>query len=386
MANKRSFRLRTDKRTEPAYTKLLWQEASHIVLASTCIGLLYSLLTDRFDSVLPFMNGIIIGFICGVGIAFSELVLFKNASRKINFVILLSLKIFTTVMMVSITIFGVILISRSLAAGQHPMDTLSSDAFTNFLLKEDFPYMIVYAFGMASLILFTKQISRKMGQGILLNFVSGRYAKPFHEQRIFLFVDLNASTALAENLGDLTYHRLLNDFFCDVSEPVAATCGAIHQYVGDQIVITWKMDDGLALGNCLKCYFGIVRKMERLSDRYKERFGLIPTFKAALHCGTIVVGEVGDIKSEIVFHGDAINTTARIERLCSELTENLLVSGDLLEKLPRYQHQFAFAGKYSLRGKKESVSLYKLQPKLCEIEVRHRYSFNSLPNSPAPDK
>jgi adenylate cyclase len=352
-------------------------EAFYIVLASTCIALFYSLLTDGFDSVVPFMNALLIGFICGVAVAWSELVLFKNAARRMNFFALLSLKLLSTVMIVTVTIFSVILLSRSLASGQHPLDTLSSAAVKNFILKEDFPYMILYAFGMACLILFTKQMSRKMGPGILFNFISGKYAKPFHEERIFLFVDLDGSTALAETLGDLAYHRLLNDFFCDVAEPVAATRGVIHQYIGDEIVITWKMQHGLALSNCLKCYFAIVRKMDTLGDQYRTRFGVIPTFKAAIHCGTIVVGEVGDIKSEIVFHGDVINTTARIERLCSELNEKLLVSGDLLEKLPLYQDQFSFAGMFSLRGKKEGVSLYRLKNHEDEGGLSCKYPVNS---------
>ena len=85
------------------------------------------------------MNGLIIGFGCGIGIAWSELVLFKNASRQINFFVLVALKVFATVAIVTITIFSVILISRSIAMGQHPMETLSSAAFTHFLWKEDFP-------------------------------------------------------------------------------------------------------------------------------------------------------------------------------------------------------------------------------------------------------
>ena len=346
---------------EQNYRQLLWRDAMHFILASSILGLLYSLLTDSFDSFIPFINGLIIGFVCGVGVAWSELVLFRNATRKMNFITLVALKVFTTVVIVTITIFTVILFSRSLTAGKHPVEMLSSEAFAHFLREEDFPYMILYAFGMACLILFTKQMSRKMGRGILFNFISGKYAKPFHEDRIFLFVDLDASSALAENIGDLSYHSLLNDFFCDLAEPVLASKGAIHHYVGDEVVITWKMVEGITSGNCLKGYFGIVEKMDKLREKYKSRFGFIPTFKAALHCGSIVVGEVGDIKSEIVFHGDVINTTSRIERLCSDLNEKLLISGDVLEKLPAYNDLFTFAGNFLLRGKKESTALYRLR-------------------------
>ena len=45
----------------------------HFILASSILGLLYSLLTDSFDSFIPFINGLIIGFLCGVGVAWNLL-------------------------------------------------------------------------------------------------------------------------------------------------------------------------------------------------------------------------------------------------------------------------------------------------------------------------
>jgi adenylate cyclase len=146
-------------------------------------------------------------------VAWSELVLFRNASRKMSFIPLLTLKIFTTVTLVTGSIFSVILISRSLASRTNPLEIISSDTFRHFLWKEDFHIMILYAFGMSCIIMFTKQMNRKLGQGILFNFISGKYARPFHEDRIFMFIDLDSSTTLAERLGDLQYHRFLNEFF-----------------------------------------------------------------------------------------------------------------------------------------------------------------------------
>jgi len=44
----------------------------------------------------------------------------------------------------------------------------------------------------------------------------GKYYKPKSENRIFMFVDLNSSTTLAEKLGNERYHELLKDFFADI--------------------------------------------------------------------------------------------------------------------------------------------------------------------------
>ena len=343
------------------YNKLIYQEAMVIVLVGILLATFYSVLTDSYETITPFINGIIIGLVCGVAVAWSELVLFRNASRKMSFIRLLALKIFTTVSLVTASIFSVILISRSLASGKNPFEIISSEAFRHFLWEEDFHIMILYAFGMACIIMFTKQMNRKLGQGILFNLISGKYARAFHEDRIFMFIDLDSSTTLAERLGDLQYHRFLNEFFCDLAEPVVAAKGVIYHYVGDEVVITWRMEQGLASGNCLNAYFAIVEKINNLQKKYMALFNVCPAFKAAYHCGTVVTGEIGDIKSEIVFHGDVVNTTARIERLCSRLNEKILISRSLMDKLPLFDDRFRLVGSFELRGKKSSTEVFGLR-------------------------
>jgi adenylate cyclase len=370
MANILSARPRIQK-VQSRYRKLQRQEGIFIVVAGIILALVYSLLTDRYETITPFVNSIVIGLVGGSAVAWSELIFFRNASRKISFLGLVTLKVVTTVMTVTGSIFLVILISRSLTSGLNPFEIVRSESFRHFLWEEDFHIMILYAFGAASIVMFTKQMSRKLGQGVLFSFITGKYAHPFHEERIFLFIDVDGSTNLAESLGDLQYHRFLNEFFCDVAEPVVAARGAIHHYVGDEVVITWKMEQGLESGNCLSAYFAIVEKMDKLKPKYMALFNTYPSFKAAYHCGVVVTGEVGDIKSEIVFHGDVVNTTSRIERLCSRLNEKVLISKDLMEKIPLYQDLFQLVGSFELRGKKSSTEvfgLHKAPPDIFEGE------------------
>lgn len=66
----------------------------------------------------------------------------------------------------------------------------------------------------------------------------GRYHHPTEEHRIFLFIDLVDSTALARQLGDLGVQRLLTRFFFDMGQPVAENGGEIHAYIGDEAIIS----------------------------------------------------------------------------------------------------------------------------------------------------
>jgi adenylate cyclase len=83
----------------------------------------------------------------------------------------------------------------------------------------------------------------------------------------------------------------------------------------------------------------------------------VPGFKAGLHGGKVVTTQVGDIKSEIVYHGDVLNTAARIQELCNVYGSKLLVSDTLAGKLnlPNYLslhglEQVQLRGKEALTG------------------------------------
>jgi len=200
------------------------------------------------------------------------------------------------------------------------------------------------------------------GYGVLPNFILGRYNKPKEESRIFMFLDIKSSTTIAEKLGHIKYHNLLNDFFDDINDSIIFTKGEIYQYIGDEITVSWTMKNGIENENCLRCFFSIGDKIKSNSTRYAERFGLVPAFKAGLHCGKVTIGEVGVIKKEIVFTGDVLNTTARIEELCNTYGVKLLASKKLLDLL-QIENRYIknVMAEITLRGKKTKNILYNLE-------------------------
>ncbi|MDH3650787.1 MAG: hypothetical protein OEQ53_13970, partial [Saprospiraceae bacterium] len=93
--------------------------------------------------------------------------------------------------------------------------------------------------------LFILQVSEKLGQGVLANFLLGKYHRPTEVDRIFMFLDLKSSTSYAEKLGHLRYSELIQDCFYDLTEVVAKHRAQIYQYVGDEAVLIWKIQNGL---------------------------------------------------------------------------------------------------------------------------------------------
>ena len=101
--------------------------------------------------------------------------------------------------------------------------------------------MVMIDLGILSFIsILALEISDKYGPGGLRNLIRGRYHKPRKENRIFLFLDINESTTIAEKIGHEKYFNMLHDFFADITDPIISNWGHIYQYVGDEVVICWK--------------------------------------------------------------------------------------------------------------------------------------------------
>ncbi|MCZ2337755.1 MAG: hypothetical protein LC127_06035, partial [Chitinophagales bacterium] len=99
---------------------------------------------------------------------------------------------------------------------------------------------------------------------MMKSYLLGKYHKPIEEERIFMFIDINSSTSMAEKMGIEKYHNMLNRFFFDIGSPISRSMGEIYQYVGDEVVITWKMKDGLENANCIRCYYRILKQLDKL--------------------------------------------------------------------------------------------------------------------------
>ncbi|WP_166437092.1 adenylate/guanylate cyclase domain-containing protein [Niastella caeni] len=221
--------------------------------------------------------------------------------------------------------------------------------------------LVVYTLLIYSFLVFFLQINHLLGEGVLWKFIRGKYHKPREEERIFMFLDMKSSTTIAEHLGHVRFYTLLNELFHEISQPVIQTKAEIYQYVGDEVVLTWEMEDGLKNSNCLKIFFMFQEILHRNGENYFKKFGVTPAFKAGLHFGKVVSAQIGDLKREIVYNGDVLNTTARIQNECNKYQRDCLVSGTLMNKL-KQMNGFLWEkiDTVTLRGKESEVELFSV--------------------------
>lgn len=266
------------------------------------------------------------------------------------------------VMVIVAAFYLAILVSKLIERATHPFDPqLHFDTFST-LRGPAMASALQWAFAVLAVIIAHRELSRKLGPNVLRNWVLGRYHRPRQEHRVFMFLDLNDSTTLAETLGDLRFSELVRDFFADITPAIIETRGEVSHFIGDEAVITWQMRYGIQDANCVRCFFLAKQEIDRQRAYYLERFGQVPQFKAGLHSGTVVVTEIGTMKSEIVFHGDVLNTTARIQSSCKSAGAQLLVSNSLMAllRLPIGLESLAL-GDFKLKGKESALGLLAIR-------------------------
>ncbi|RYY61002.1 MAG: adenylate/guanylate cyclase domain-containing protein [Chitinophagaceae bacterium] len=310
---------------------------------------------ERNILVIP-LSGLMMGLFTGIlEIGYFSKWFIKNSfSRKIIFKSLIYLVIVTVFLIIITSINTLYTLDvnsvRSLAAPALAF-------FTDYAVVGIMVYI-------AAIIVITQlyaEFSQSIGVGALSNFFLGKYHHPVEEERIFMFLDMKSSTTIAEELGHVRYFEMLKEYFFDLSVPVIDYAGTIYQYAGDEMIMSWKVKDGLKNNNCVECFFEMKRALAKVHEKYNSRFGLLPDFKAGLHCGMVTAGEIGSLKKEIIFTGDVLNTAARIQGLCNHYHADLLVSEDLAHilQLPA-RYELTSVGETLLKGRVKTMKIFAI--------------------------
>ena len=221
--------------------------------------------------------------------------------------------------------------------------------------------LFFYVFGFLNN--FIRGTIKKIGRGNMRSWIIGTMNKPREQERIFMFLDMKSSTSIAEKLEHKKFSRLVQDVFNDLAV-VDNYDGEIYQYLGDGAIISWSIKNGLKRNNFLNAYYAFKKTIERRSRYYNRKYGIIPKFKAGAHAGKVMVLQVGQIRRDISYNGDTINTAARIESMCNEYKQNFLISGDLFNmiKNPK-EFQFKEIANIKLKGKRKAVDIYQVKEK-----------------------
>ncbi|NOT52262.1 MAG: adenylate/guanylate cyclase domain-containing protein [Chitinophagaceae bacterium] len=340
--------------------KIVSQDNVYIIYLSVLLFAIYAFSRYGFNWI-ALTTTLIVSVPVGFAIAFFETqaLEFRRRHRRTQFWVYLLYRTMRVTFWFMILFVIIMIIIRYLPIATY--ETIFPHKMRDFFTTTRVFEFLGIALAISLFSNFIDELHRKVGKDAIYNLVFGKYHQVKQEDRLFLFIDLNNSTDIAEEMGELEYSHFLQDFFYDISEPIARYFGRVYQYVGDEVVVTWPLRKGLRFSVCVRCFFAIQKQVRRYSAQYEKRYGRVPEFKAALHGGNVVVSEVGKYKSEIAYHGDVLNTTARILSKCHELESELLMSDWVHAQidLPKYLVAEPM-GTFQLKGKQQEVDLHSV--------------------------
>lgn len=240
---------------------------------------------------------------------------FGAAFRRLPFLRFLSLRVaaHTTlvVTMLAVNAWIGLWLGESIARALEPRLVLRKTAFS----------LVMF-----TVALFTVQMRNLIGGRALANVLLGRYYRPRQEERLFMLLDVKGSTPLSVQLGDEQFHELISAIFFDVDAPITERGGEIYEYVGDAVIASWFLGKGNREHQAIEAAFAARDAIRQRSEWYRRNFGEIPGLRAVLHQGSVVVGECGDSKRQIVYRGETLNTLARLEALARALGKDVVAS------------------------------------------------------------
>jgi len=344
----------------------------HLLVVSAVgvlLGVIFVIFSDGFNSLFFFINGALIGFLVGFSVGIMELFIFRAFFKGMRFSTIFFIRLLFYIALVFVITFTEMVAARMIRDQTSFYEAMASRDFRALLESGEFLVANLYILFTILGFNFIKQMNQKLGYGVLMHFITGKFYNPIYRLRVILFMRIMHSEEIIEKIGRLKFHRFIRDIMVDLSDPIAKNKGKIYEYVEDEVLINWNYTNGMGNSRCIRTFFEAKEVLEEQKERYYHTYNFFPVIKGALHYGKVVRGEIGDIKSQVVLMGDVMNTTARILDICSKSSEEFLISQKLAERMeiPNIYHSASF-GNIRVKGKAHPVELLSLkEAKLAHI-------------------
>ena len=179
-----------------------------------------------------------------------------------------------------------------------------------------------------------------------------------------LFADLCGFTGLSEQVDPEVLRAFQNELFEELTEAVEAYGGFVDKFIGDALLALFGApvaheDDS---ERALRAALDMAGRARRVGERWQRRIGEPLNLHIGLNTGTVVAGRLGagDGKAYSVT-GDAVNTAQRLQSLAGP---GEILVGPVTYRLTCHAFAYEALGAMTLRGKAESVEVYRLTQSL----------------------
>jgi adenylate cyclase len=179
---------------------------------------------------------------------------------------------------------------------------------------------------------------------------------------VIMYFDLQGFTKMSETLPGPAIIEMLNDYFADVVEIVERHGGNVLKFMGDGMLAIFDMEQiPCARSVAIKAALELRDAFGPLNER-REAAGLATTgFTLGLHAGDVLYGNIGGkTRLDFTVIGPAVNTTSRMQGMCSAVDQAIVVSAKVAQPLMDSVPELVSLGQYRLRGVRERQELFTL--------------------------
>ncbi|MFT4758890.1 MAG: adenylate cyclase, partial [Saprospiraceae bacterium] len=167
----------------------------------------YFVATDRYIFLHHFLANVCSYFLVGLISGYLMVYWLRDRLRQLSFVANLLIQVVvmaTVVMFLSIIMYTIFFSVVDELPMTHPnvLKSASELFLSSFNTRNT-----IFAFFLAIASVIFLNVNDKYGPGILSAYFSGKYHNPKQEERIFMFVDMKASTTIAEQIGNIKFHN-----------------------------------------------------------------------------------------------------------------------------------------------------------------------------------
>lgn len=178
---------------------------------------------------------------------------------------------------------------------------------------------------------------------------------------VIWFSDLRDSTPLSRALGERRFLELLNDYFEATAGAVLENGGEVLRFIGDASLAVFPTAGEPPRAACLRAVAAARAARARSGQANSRRRAQgHPEFACGvgLHLGRVLYGNIGTAKRlEFSVIGAAANEAARIEALCKDTGQDVVLSRTVMSALGQ---SLPSLGSFALRGVAEPVEVFAL--------------------------
>jgi len=175
-----------------------------------------------------------------------------------------------------------------------------------------------------------------------------------------LFSDLCSFTSISERLSSEQVVEMLNQYFQEMAEAVAANGGMVDRYTGDAIMVvfglpTEQRDDPL---RAVRCGLEMLKRIENRKRSSDPGYFSDINIRIGINGGEVTAGNIGSQhQQQYTVIGDVVNVAQRLESLAP--TNGLLISDSTYQAVADQVNVKALGG-MQVKGKQTEVQAYQV--------------------------